>query len=250
MNLPLLPGCWGFSFALGLGEVLLTASPALCSCCLSAYRLPVVHLTLDVGYLLIATQASCSHHSSTSRGCCPLATVAHGVPRQSSALGPWKEEAEHSGLHMKAVGMQARGGRVFSWLAVALGVGSGGCKLKEDHPKRPWEASQSPRCQGDFPFAVVSGGIWPWSTERNRKKDNRVLPRDMHRSQQTPSSNNTRWVSTHGHSQMVNTKIKLIMFFAEKEGEDLYSQQNQDWELMVAQTRHSLLPNSDLNWRK
>ena len=30
---------------------------------------------------------------------------------------------------------------------------------------------------------------------------------------------------------MVNTKIKLIIFFAAKDGEALYSQQKQDWEL-------------------
>ena len=30
---------------------------------------------------------------------------------------------------------------------------------------------------------------------------------------------------------MDNTKIKLIMFFAVKDGEALYSQQKQDWEL-------------------
>ena len=34
---------------------------------------------------------------------------------------------------------------------------------------------------------------------------------------------------------MVNTKIKLIILFAAKDGEALYSQQKQDWELMVAQ---------------
>ena len=28
--------------------------------------------------------------------------------------------------------------------------------------------------------------------------------------------------STHGHHQMVNTKIRLIMFFAAKDGEALY----------------------------
>ena len=50
----------------------------------------------------------------------------------------------------------------------------------------------------------------------------------------------------HGHHQMVNTKIRLIMFFAAKDGEDLYSQQNEDWELTVAQSMNSLLPNSDL----
>ena len=49
---------------------------------------------------------------------------------------------------------------------------------------------------------------------------------------------------------MVNTEIRLIMFFAAKDGEALYSQQKQDQELTVAQIMNSLLPNSDLNWRK
>ena len=67
-------------------------------------------------------------------------------------------------------------------------------------------------------------------------------PRD-----QTPSFNNTREDSIHGHHQMVNTEIRLIIFFAAKDGEALYSQQKQDQELTVAQTMNSLLPNSDLN---
>ena len=67
---------------------------------------------------------------------------------------------------------------------------------------------------------------------------------------ETPSSNNTREDSTHGHHQMVNTEIRLIIFFAAKDGKALYSQQKQDQELTVAQTMNSLLPNSDLNWRK
>ena len=49
---------------------------------------------------------------------------------------------------------------------------------------------------------------------------------------------------------MVNTKIRVIMFFAAKGGDALYSQQKQDQELTVAQTMNSLLPNSDLSWRK
>ena len=53
-----------------------------------------------------------------------------------------------------------------------------------------------------------------------------------------------------GHHQMVNTEIRLIIFFAAKDGEALYSQQKQDQELTVAETMNSLLPNSDLNWRK
>ena len=39
-----------------------------------------------------------------------------------------------------------------------------------------------------------------------------------------PFSNNTREDATHGHHQMVNTEIRLIIFFAAKDGEALYSQ--------------------------
>ena len=49
---------------------------------------------------------------------------------------------------------------------------------------------------------------------------------------------------------MVNIEIRLIIFFAAKDVGALYSQQKQDWELTVAQIMNSLLPNSDLNWRK
>ena len=45
---------------------------------------------------------------------------------------------------------------------------------------------------------------------------------------------------------MVNTEIRLIIFFAAKDGETLYSQQKQDWG--VTGSDHKLvLPNSDLN---
>ena len=69
----------------------------------------------------------------------------------------------------------------------------------------------------------------------------------MHWSYQTHSSNNTRENSTRGHHQMVNTEIRLIIFFAAKDGEALYGQQKQDQELTVAQIMNFLLPNSDLN---
>ena len=62
---------------------------------------------------------------------------------------------------------------------------------------------------------------------------------------QTPSSNNTREDSTYGRHQMVNTEIRLIIFFAAKDGEALYSQQKQDQELTVALIMNSLLLNSD-----
>ena len=44
---------------------------------------------------------------------------------------------------------------------------------------------------------------------------------------------------------MVNIEIRLIIFFAAKDGEALYSQQKQDQEMTVAQIMNSLLPNSD-----
>ena len=47
-------------------------------------------------------------------------------------------------------------------------------------------------------------------------------------------------------SSPCNTEIRLIIYFAAKDGEALYSQQNQDRELTVAQIMNSLLPNSDL----
>ena len=46
---------------------------------------------------------------------------------------------------------------------------------------------------------------------------------------------------------MVDVEIGLIIFFAAKDGEALYSQQKQDWELTVAWIMNSLLPNSDWN---
>ena len=45
---------------------------------------------------------------------------------------------------------------------------------------------------------------------------------------------------------MINTEIRLIIFFLAKDGEALYSQQKHDRELTVAQIMNSLLQNSDL----
>ena len=45
---------------------------------------------------------------------------------------------------------------------------------------------------------------------------------------------------------MINTEIRLILFFAAEDGEALYNQQKQAWELTVAQIMNSLLQNSDL----
>ena len=51
----------------------------------------------------------------------------------------------------------------------------------------------------------------------------RVLPRE-HTGHSKLSPNNTRDDSAHGHHQMVSTEIRLIIFFAARDGEALYSQ--------------------------
>ena len=53
-------------------------------------------------------------------------------------------------------------------------------------------------------------------------------------------------MTSHGHQQMVNTEIRLIILIAAEDGKTLYSQQKQDWELTVAQIMNSLLKNSAL----
>ena len=59
---------------------------------------------------------------------------------------------------------------------------------------------------------------------------------------------NTREDSIHGHHQLVNTEIRLIIFFAGKDGEALYSQKKtrpgadcgSDHELLIAKFRPKL----------
>ena len=63
-----------------------------------------------------------------------------------------------------------------------------------------------------------------------------VLPREHigHNKHPLPTTED----STHGHHQMVNTEIRLIIFFVAKDGEALYSQQKQDWELTGSDHEH------------
>ena len=62
--------------------------------------------------------------------------------------------------------------------------------------------------------------IWPWRAEWSRAKVNRILPREhtAHSKHPLPT---TQEKTTHGHHKMANTKIRLIIFFAAKDGEAL-----------------------------
>ena len=75
----------------------------------------------------------------------------------------------------------------------------------------------------------ISGVMGKFGLEVQNEAQQRliVLPREHtgHCKHPLPT---TREDSTHGHHQMVNTEIRLIIFFAAKDGEALYSQQKQD----------------------
>ena len=88
--------------------------------------------------------------------------------------------------------------------------------------------------------------IWSWSTKRSRSKANRVFPRKCTGHPLLTTQEKT----IHWHHQMVKTELRLIISFAAKDGEVLYSQQKQDWELTVSQIMNSLLPNLYCNWVK
>ena len=132
-------------------------------------------------------------------------------------------------------------------------------KLNLWRPTRPFRTNTQKRCPFHYRGLECKSRksrntwsnrqIWPWSTEWSRAKAHRVLPREGTGHSKHPLPN-TKEDSTHGHHQMVNTEIRLILFFAAKDGEALYSQQKQDQELTMAQIMNSLLPNSDLNWRR
>ena len=49
---------------------------------------------------------------------------------------------------------------------------------------------------------------------------------------------------------MVNSEIRLIIFFAAKDEEALYIQQKQDWELTMAQIMNSLIVKFRLKLKK
>ena len=86
--------------------------------------------------------------------------------------------------------------------------------------------------------------ICPWNTEWSREKANIVLQRECTSHSKHPLPT-TQEKTTHGHPQMANTELRLIIFFGVKDRKALYSQQKQDWELTVAQIISSLFQNSE-----
>ena len=73
---------------------------------------------------------------------------------------------------------------------------------------------------------------------------NRVLPRKCTGHSEHPLPTTQEKTLHMDITRWVNSEIRLIIFFAAKDGEALYSQQKQDQELTVAQIMNFLLPNS------
>ena len=92
--------------------------------------------------------------------------------------------------------------------------------------------------------------ISSWSMKQSTAKTNRVLPRESTGHSKHPLPTTQEKTLHMDIMSFVNTEIRVIIFFAAKDGDALYSQQKQDQELIVAQIMISLVPISDLNWRK
>ena len=97
--------------------------------------------------------------------------------------------------------------------------------------------------------------IWPWSTEWSRAKANTVLPREHtgHSKHPLPTTQEkalhmdiTRW-STPKSDWLYSLQPRMEKLYTVKKKQN---KTKQDQELTVAQITNSLLPNSDLNWRK
>ena len=141
-----------------------------------------------------------------------------------------------------------------AWWAAVYGVAQSRTRLKWLSSSSPHSQQKSPKCstwvQSQKPRNdLCITGKFGLGVQNEAGQMLTVLPRECtgHSKHPLPIIQEkilhmdiTRWP----------TEIRLIIFFAAKDGEALYSQQKQDQELTVAQTMNSLLPNSDLNWRK
>ena len=105
------------------------------------------------------------------------------------------------------------------------------------HWRRDWQTTLVPRVTGKFGLGV----------ENEAGQSLTEFCQENSVTKQTLFPKNPRDKPTHGHNQIVNTKLRLIVFFAANDGESLYSQQKQDLELTVAQIMGSLIQNLGLN---
>ena len=108
-----------------------------------------------------------------------------------------------------------------------------GLECKSRKSRDPWSSRQ----------------IWPWSTKQSRAKANRVLPRECTDHSKHPLPKHKRrlytWTSPDGQPR---NEIDYILC-SQKWRSSIQSAKTRP-EAIYAQIMDSLLPNSDLNWRK
>ena len=96
--------------------------------------------------------------------------------------------------------------------------------------------------------------IWPWNTEWRGERLTQYCQENT--LVITLSSKNTREDSTYGHHQIVNAEIRLIILFATKDEEALYSQEKirsgvdcgSDYELLIVKFRLKLKKVGKTSW--
>ena len=127
-------------------------------------------------------------------------------------------------------------------------------------PTRPFRTNTQERCPFHFRGLECKSRksrntrsnrqICPWSIEWSRAKSNRVLPRERtgHSKHPLPT---TQEKTLHIDIIRWSTPKSDWLYSLQPKMEKLYTvNKNKDRELTVAQIMNSLLPNSDLNWRK
>ena len=105
-------------------------------------------------------------------------------------------------------------------------------------------------CKSRMSRATLSNRqILPWSTKWSRAKANRVLPRECtgHNKHCLPTIQEKTL-----HMDITRWSIPKSdwLYSLDWRWKSSIQSAKQDWELTVAQIMNSLLPNSDLNWRK
>ena len=97
------------------------------------------------------------------------------------------------------------------------------------HSKHPFPTTQENTLHMDITRWSIPKSDWLNSLQPKMEKLYSQFHQENTQVIANTFSNNTRDNSTYGNHQMVNTKIRLIIFFAAKDGEAVYSQQNKTW---------------------
>ena len=92
--------------------------------------------------------------------------------------------------------------------------------------------------------------VWPWNTKGSRARLTEFCHENTLVIANTLFQKHKRWLYIKRWTSEGQYWNQIDCILCSQDGDALYSQQKQDGELTLAQIMNSLLPNSDLNWRK